>query len=117
MSSSVLFWYFLISRRATVPGLYLKHAKDEGEDPFKFLLCLKISSPASKACQLCPQRLPVWLLDASGGWGRFARCLRGQLLSWCLPSSTLASGLLSSSHDFLTSQGCLRDFAAFLSDF
>ena len=40
----------------------------------------------------------VGLLDSSGGRGRLASGLGGQLLAGCLSSSRLASGLLGTSH-------------------
>jgi len=40
----------------------------------------------------------VRLLDTSGGWCRLASGLGGELLSWGLATSGLASGLLGTSH-------------------
>jgi len=40
----------------------------------------------------------VRLLDTSGGWCRLASGLGGELLSWGLATSRLASGLLGTSH-------------------
>ena len=39
------------------------------------------------------------LLDSSGGGSGLPSSLGGELLSWCLSSGGLASGLLSSCHD------------------
>merc|ERR1712055_366589 len=42
--------------------------------------------------------VPVGLLHASCGRGRFASCLGGELLAWGLATGGLACGLLGTSH-------------------
>ena len=105
MRSSVDFWYLRISRRATVPGLYLyvQKASEFQAKGKKSQTSYKnwVLAFSRMSCRYSiVQKLPVRLLDTACGGCGLASCLGGQLLAGSLASRGLPCCLLCTSHDF-----------------
>ena len=76
----------------------------EGKLPDEELSALLVTTDLTQGDGTGP--VTVGFLDTSGGRGRLASCLCGQLLAGRLATSRLAGGLLSTSHDERVS--CVR---------